>query len=322
MEMDGGRRVKYPDPKDADTEEDLCDCEDHMIPWFCPKRLVDFRSEDIPALSEALGYGERGRIEDLRIEPGEVSRRLPDHLLEKLWALNSQERPRELPPWAKQNNIANQDPAWVVDESVSPSPVSSASPSPPSASPPSRKRSSVERNPRSRPSLLDIGPATATKTASSPMTEVRKSEEAHVTDMVENVTEQQLPLPTDTMEDVIEQQLPPPPDTVEAATEQQLPAPNTVEVVVDEQLPRQTDTMEVMVEQQSPPSTESALPKAPTQAIPGAGESPKSRDAHPVKSKDTRRTGRGQGKRGLASIKKTHRASPAAWHANALPASH
>jgi len=73
---------------------------EHAIPFFCPRRLMDFRSMDAPNI-EWLEDRSRRAIEELQIEPGDTSRRLGEETLKVYWGRNSQEGSLELPLWTK-----------------------------------------------------------------------------------------------------------------------------------------------------------------------------------------------------------------------------
>jgi hypothetical protein len=74
---------------------------EHPIPSFCAQSLIEYRSMDAPPLFRYLDARNRTKIEELKIEEGDSSRRLPDRTLERYWDMNSQETPSRLPPWAK-----------------------------------------------------------------------------------------------------------------------------------------------------------------------------------------------------------------------------
>ncbi len=117
-----------------DGGEAECDCEgeqpvlflraissnnvvDHLIPFFCPKSLVDYQSQDAPELMDYLACQKRIRIEDLEINQGDGSRRLDQDMLEKAWVLDSQQDLRDVPFWAKADPVVRQ-----ILDSRSPSP--------------------------------------------------------------------------------------------------------------------------------------------------------------------------------------------------------
>lgn len=74
---------------------------DHPIPMFCPKTLVDYRTQDAHDLSccfEAKGDQD---IRDLKIDPEDKSKRLSQNAIEKYWETSTQEGPADWPPWLK-----------------------------------------------------------------------------------------------------------------------------------------------------------------------------------------------------------------------------
>lgn len=71
---------------------------DHPIPFFCPKALIDYRSQE---LMPFLQNQNRVTIEELRIEPGDSSRRLDQAMLEDSWAVEFHETLADPPIWAK-----------------------------------------------------------------------------------------------------------------------------------------------------------------------------------------------------------------------------
>ena len=78
----------------------------HTFPLFCPRRLVDYRSQEpVGELAEFLKEEQRHQLEGLRIDQGDVSRRLEPEVLEKRWGWNSQKSSLELPPWFAQDEV-------------------------------------------------------------------------------------------------------------------------------------------------------------------------------------------------------------------------
>ena len=68
---------------------------------FCPKTLVDYRTQDALDLSccfEAKGDQD---IRDLKIDPKDKSNRLSQNAIEKYWETSTQEGPADWPPWLK-----------------------------------------------------------------------------------------------------------------------------------------------------------------------------------------------------------------------------
>ena len=78
----------------------------HTFPHFCPRRLVDYRSQEpVGELAEFLKDQQRQELGGLRIDQGDVSRRLGSEALEKYWGCNSQKSSLELPPWLAQDEV-------------------------------------------------------------------------------------------------------------------------------------------------------------------------------------------------------------------------
>ena len=78
----------------------------HTFPPFCPRRLVDYRSQEpVGELAEFLKDQQRRELGELRIDQGDVSRRLEPEALEKHWGRNSQKSLLELPPWFAQDEV-------------------------------------------------------------------------------------------------------------------------------------------------------------------------------------------------------------------------
>lgn len=95
---------------------------DHPIPFFCPEELVEYRSQEFMSFLEDQ---KRLRVDDLKIEPEDKSRRLDEGILERVWTFQSQDTSLELPIWAKADKILQK---IVSARSLSPSPsVGSAS---------------------------------------------------------------------------------------------------------------------------------------------------------------------------------------------------
>ena len=78
----------------------------HTFPHFCPRRLVDYRSQEpVGEFAEFIKEEQRYQLEGLRIDQGDVSRRLEPEALEKHWSWNSQKSSLELPPWFAQDEV-------------------------------------------------------------------------------------------------------------------------------------------------------------------------------------------------------------------------
>ena len=74
---------------------------EHPIPIFCPRSLIDHRSMDELDFLEAQEHRQRELIEEIKIEPDDISKRLSREILERCWVMESQERSLELAPWFK-----------------------------------------------------------------------------------------------------------------------------------------------------------------------------------------------------------------------------
>ena len=78
----------------------------HTFPHFCPRRLIDYRSQEpVGELAEFVKDQQRHELEGLRIDQGDVSKRLEPEALEKHWGWNSQKSSLELPPWFAQDEV-------------------------------------------------------------------------------------------------------------------------------------------------------------------------------------------------------------------------
>ena len=73
----------------------------HLIPWFCAKSLVDYRTQDAPTLVDLYQSKTDQDIWGLQIDPSAPSKRLSQSALERRWEWETQEGPGEWPPWLK-----------------------------------------------------------------------------------------------------------------------------------------------------------------------------------------------------------------------------
>ncbi|MCJ1244815.1 hypothetical protein MMC30_002015 [Trapelia coarctata] len=82
-----------------------CGCDNHPNPFFCPDTLVDYHSQELPEFMELSAEQHRLRVEELRLEPGDTSRRLAPKELERAWDLSGSPplARMQLPPWARGN---------------------------------------------------------------------------------------------------------------------------------------------------------------------------------------------------------------------------
>ena len=82
---------------------------DHPIPFFCPKSLVEYRSQELMPFLEAQ---HRLCLDDMRIETGDKSRRLDQEVLADLCAIMPPEAHEDtslkLPFWAKGDVVLQQ----------------------------------------------------------------------------------------------------------------------------------------------------------------------------------------------------------------------
>ncbi|KAF7511799.1 hypothetical protein GJ744_003530 [Endocarpon pusillum] len=74
---------------------------DHPIPMFCPKTLVDCRTQDAHDLSCCFEAKCDQDIRDLKIDPEDKSKRLSQSAIGKYWETSTQEGPEDWPPWLK-----------------------------------------------------------------------------------------------------------------------------------------------------------------------------------------------------------------------------
>ena len=77
----------------------------HIIPFFCPQRLLPYQSMNEDDLSGLLQYRQPPQIEQLSINEGDTSRRIPDEVLERFWVMDSQKASVELPPWTVRDPV-------------------------------------------------------------------------------------------------------------------------------------------------------------------------------------------------------------------------
>ena len=77
----------------------------HIILFFCPQRLLSYRSMNDEDPSWLVHYTHPSRIEHLNMKEGDTSRRPPDEILERLWVMESQKAPLELPQWTVRDPV-------------------------------------------------------------------------------------------------------------------------------------------------------------------------------------------------------------------------
>ena len=66
---------------------------------------MDYRSQDLPEIFHLIEYQHRLEMSELRIQPGDKSRRLEPEVLEHVWNFESP-RGAEMPFWAKRGDHA------------------------------------------------------------------------------------------------------------------------------------------------------------------------------------------------------------------------
>lgn len=80
---------------------------DHPIPFFCPKALVNYRSQEVPYFMDQLAR-KRLQLDDMKIKSEDKSRRLDQDILEKLWIMDYQQDLSDVPFWAKADPVVRQ----------------------------------------------------------------------------------------------------------------------------------------------------------------------------------------------------------------------
>ena len=103
--------------------------------------------------SGLLQYTSPPQIERLSMNEGDLSRRLPDEVLEQLWVMKSQELPLELPQWAARDPVVKKMAVFAVGPSspLSCSPGSSFITPPGSPTFPTLQTSKESNTPRTSP---------------------------------------------------------------------------------------------------------------------------------------------------------------------------
>lgn len=79
------------------------DVADHPIAFFCPQTLVEYRSQELMPFPENRNLL---RVQDLKVEPDDKSRRLDQEPLEHHWAVKSQDTSLELPMGQRRLGVA------------------------------------------------------------------------------------------------------------------------------------------------------------------------------------------------------------------------
>lgn len=102
---------------------------EHPFDPFCPESLVLYQSQDLPDLMTFLNNQHPVRLDQVKIEEGQKSRRLDQEMLEKSWTRNiSQQAPMRVPFWANADpvvqSILRQDICWNASPSPSQPPSS------------------------------------------------------------------------------------------------------------------------------------------------------------------------------------------------------
>lgn len=104
---------RHPKPKEHNIlppmQDCNCDCEGHPIPFFCPKSLVQYKSQDFPDMIEYLGNRHYIDSEKVTIKKTDKSRRLDQELLERRWIRRPLDVPiNDIPPWFKADGVVQQ----------------------------------------------------------------------------------------------------------------------------------------------------------------------------------------------------------------------
>ncbi|KAL8934835.1 MAG: hypothetical protein Q9216_005711 [Gyalolechia sp. 2 TL-2023] len=127
---------RHPKPKEHHFPPPMldcdCDCEYHAFPSFCPKNLIEYKSQDFPHAIDYLGARHYIDSEKVEIKETDKSRRLEQELLEQHWMRMPLEVPmRDIPPWFKADGVVQQiiRQSALRDTSISPSPSPERTPS-------------------------------------------------------------------------------------------------------------------------------------------------------------------------------------------------
>lgn len=118
-------------------------------------------------LSDLVQWAHPPQIEQLRMNEGDKSRRLPDEFLEQFWAVDSQKIPLQLPQWTTRDPIVKQMALKNPSSPQTHSPKSSFSTPSHFASPPKLQTSE-------RSSILHVGPENVTYASNTPMTDTKQ----------------------------------------------------------------------------------------------------------------------------------------------------
>lgn len=82
---------------------------DHLAPLFCPASLIDYRSQDHPDFMDFLAMRKGARIQDLRINTDDRSKRLDPEQLANHWAVESSPSDAfNIPFWARGDPVTKQ----------------------------------------------------------------------------------------------------------------------------------------------------------------------------------------------------------------------
>ncbi|KAL8774144.1 MAG: hypothetical protein Q9209_001252 [Squamulea sp. 1 TL-2023] len=85
-----------------------CDCEEHAFDCFCPLSLVHYKSQDVPNIMGYLDCLHHPKVEEVKIEVGDRSKRLDQNLLEQRWVRDPTDVPMDIPFWAKADKVVQQ----------------------------------------------------------------------------------------------------------------------------------------------------------------------------------------------------------------------
>ncbi|KAL8944838.1 MAG: hypothetical protein Q9211_000445 [Gyalolechia sp. 1 TL-2023] len=125
---------RHPKPKEHHILPPIqdCDCEHHPFAVFCPKSLVEYKSQDFPDMIEYLGNRHYIDSKKVKIKETDKSRRLDQELLEQNWIRRPLDGPiRDIPPWFMADDVVQQiiRQNACQDTSISPSPSPGRPPS-------------------------------------------------------------------------------------------------------------------------------------------------------------------------------------------------
>ncbi|KAL8813517.1 MAG: hypothetical protein Q9200_000191 [Gallowayella weberi] len=91
---------------------DKCNCEEHPLnPFFCPPSLVDYKSQDEPAMLDYISKQYHVGPEDIKIQDTDKSKRLDQEDWERYMAWNPVDATVETPYWARGDPVLRQNQA-------------------------------------------------------------------------------------------------------------------------------------------------------------------------------------------------------------------